>query len=154
MSGIVAAFETQQALEHALARLRAERIGMIETYTPKALTDDETGVGSPLPLMIFLAGMIGAAAMFGLETYADVVNWPVDVGGRPAFSWPAFVPIAFEVGVLFAITTGFFGYFIVNRMPRFGSRWMSAPPWRRQAAQAGCLRCAPTTLASWPGRGG
>lgn len=118
MSGIVAAFETQQALEHALARLRAERIRSVETYTPKALTDDETGVGSPLPLMIFLAGMIGAAAMFGLETYADVVNWPVDVGGRPAFSWPAFVPIAFEVGVLFAITTGFFGYFIVNRMPQ------------------------------------
>ncbi|MEO8714181.1 MAG: DUF3341 domain-containing protein [Acetobacteraceae bacterium] len=118
MTGIVAAFETEQALEHALTRLRAQNIGEIETYTPKALAADEKGNGSPLPLAIFVGGMFGAAAMFALETYADVVNWPVNIGGRPAFSWPAFVPIAFEIGVLFAMTTGIVGYLLINGLPR------------------------------------
>ncbi|MEO9188997.1 MAG: DUF3341 domain-containing protein [Acetobacteraceae bacterium] len=118
MTGIVAAFATEPALEHALARLRADRIGEIETYTPKALEADKEGTGSPLPLMIFVAGIISAAAMFALETYADVVNWPVNVGGRPAFSWPAFVPIAFEFGILCAMTTGIVGYLAINRLPR------------------------------------
>lgn len=118
MSGLVAAFDTEDALEHAVARLRANGITEIETYTPKARSEDEAGRGSPIPLLIFLGGIFGAAGMFGLETYSSVLNWPVDIGGRPAFSWPAFVPIAFEVGILFAINTGFFAYLIVNRMPR------------------------------------
>ncbi|HEX5325330.1 MAG TPA: DUF3341 domain-containing protein [Acetobacteraceae bacterium] len=118
MNGVVAAFETEAMLEGALDRLRAAQVGRIETYTPKALAADETGAGSIMPVLILVAGIIGAAGMYGLETYADVLNWPVNVGGRPAFSWPAFVPIAFEVGVLFAISTGFFGYFIINRLPR------------------------------------
>ncbi len=118
MSAVVAAFDTQERLEEVLARLRGAGISGIETYTPKALSADEKGTGSPLPLIIFIAGMIGAAGMYALETYADVLNWPVNVGGRPAFSWPAFVPIAFEIGVLFAVTTGFFGYFIINGLPR------------------------------------
>ncbi len=118
MSGVVAAFGTEATLEDARARLRAERVEAIETYTPKALADDKSGTGSPLPLLIFLAGIIGAMAMFGLETYADVLEWPVNIGGRPPFSWPGFVPIAFEVGVLCAVFTGFFGYLAINGLPR------------------------------------
>lgn len=118
MSTVVAGFDTEEALQDALAKLRAERIAGIETYTPMALEADETGRGSSMPLMIFLAGIIGAMAMFALETYSDVFNYPVDIGGRPAFSWPAFVPIAFEFGVLCAITTGTVGYLVINRMPR------------------------------------
>ncbi len=71
-----------------------------------------------MPLAIFVAGVLGAAAMFALETYPDVLNWPVNIGGRPAFSWPAFVPIAFEFGVLCAITTGIVGYLAINGLPR------------------------------------
>ena len=118
MRGVIAAFGTEEALEEALARLRERGIGGIETYTPKALAADEEGTGSPMPLVIFVAGVLGAAAMFGLETYSDVLNWRVDIGGRPAFSWPAFVPIAFEFGVLCAITAGTVGYLALNGLPR------------------------------------
>ncbi len=118
MSAVVAAFASQDALIDARARLRSENLGQIEAYTPAALPEDEEGSNSPLPLVIFLAGMLGAAFTFALETYSDVVNWPVNVGGRPEFSWPAFVPVAFEMGILWAISAGFFGYVIVGGLSR------------------------------------
>jgi Protein of unknown function (DUF3341) len=117
MRGVLAAFSTEAALEAASASLREHGIEGIDTYTPKALEADESGAGSPIPLLIFVAGIIGASAMYMLETYSDVVNWPVNIGGRPAFSWPAFVPIAFEIGVLFAATTGFISFLVINRFP-------------------------------------
>lgn len=112
---IIAAFETEPALHHALERLRVEQIEGLQTYTPKILEGEQ--MHSPMGLIIFIGGLFGAAAMFAMEAYANIISWPLNIGGRPKFSWPAFVPIAFEVGILCAIAAGFFGYLIVNRMP-------------------------------------
>ena len=116
MSGVLVGFATEQGLNTALERLAAAGLGEIETYTPVAPAEDRSR--SRLPLLMFVAGMIGFIGCFLLMAHADVTAYPVNVGGRPRFAWPAFVPIAFELAVLCALVAGFIGYFASCRMPR------------------------------------
>ena len=115
MTGLLADFGTEQALLRALERLRSERIAGVETYTPMALARQPDG--SPLPLLMFAAGVVSFIGSFLLMTYADLWAYPQNIGGRPDFAWPAFIPIAFELGVLCAIASGFVGYFALCRLP-------------------------------------
>ena len=115
MNGILAAFKSETELVKAVSALRDSQFSF-ETYTPKAL--DEHPSGSPLPLIMFIAGMVGFCGFFFLLTWVNVWNLPIDIGGRPLFSWPTFVPITFELGILSAVGAGFIGFFVINRMPR------------------------------------
>jgi hypothetical protein len=114
--GILVMFETEEALSSALTRLRPDPQFDLRTYTPKPL--DSEPERSAIPLLVLIAGVLGACAGFAMQVYASTAGYPLDIGGRPEFSWPAFIPITFEVGVLFAVLAGVFGYFAINRMPR------------------------------------
>jgi hypothetical protein len=114
MAGLLLAFASEPELRAALARLRGASLGEIETYTPKPL-DAGTSI---MPSLVLAGGVLGAVASFCLQSYATTIAYPLNIGGRPDLSWPSFLPIAFENGVLVAILAGFVGYLAVNRMPR------------------------------------
>ncbi len=125
---IVAMFHREDSLVHALERLRSARVGPVETYTPAPLRNEDTA--SPIPLIILLAGLLGAAASFGLQTYSYTVAYPFPIGGRPNFAWASFIPNAFENAVLIAVAAGFLAFFVINRMPRLHDPVDEAPSLR------------------------
>jgi hypothetical protein len=135
MTSLLAAFADREALQSALHQLRAREFDPLETYTPQLLEES----GSPLPAAIFCAGVLTMAASFVLQVYANVGAYPLDIGGRPKFSWPSFIPIAFENGILVAIAVGFFGYLIINRMPRLYEPMDEAVTIRRASRDMWCV---------------
>jgi uncharacterized Zn-finger protein len=115
-AGIAASFETEEELRRAMAGLGSANIGLVRAYTPKAI--EGASERSWVPTAMLAAGLIGVCGMFAMEALANVSAYPWDIGGRPKLSWPSFVPIAFEVGVLCAMLGGFFAYLIAARLPK------------------------------------
>ena len=115
---IVARFADKEDLARAAERLRRQGGLDVETRTPTALEEDQEGEGTIIPLLMFVAGVLGAAAGFGMQAYATTVSYPLIIGGRPNFFWTSFIVFAFECGVLAAIATGFISFFALNRLPR------------------------------------
>ena len=75
------------------------------------------GIGAPNTFRVSDHGIAGAVGGFLLLYYISVVYYPINVGGRPLNSWPAYIPISFELTVLSAGTIGFLALLIINRLP-------------------------------------
>ncbi len=119
-SPLLARFADAAGLVAALERLAAAGIMAAEIYAPHPVPEAEPYLAarpSPVPLAVLVAGLVGLAGGFAMEVYAATRSYPINIGGRPLFSWPAFVPIAFEIGVLCAVVAGFLGFLIVSRLP-------------------------------------
>lgn len=138
---IVALFDSEAALAQALSRFREARIAPIETYTPAPLQGEPTH--SPIPLVILIAGLAGAAASFALQSYSSAVAYPFPIGGRPQIAWPSFIPTAFENGVLVAIAVGFVAFMLINGMPRLYDPVDELDLMRRASRDGWLLQIAP-----------
>lgn len=131
--GLVAAFTEPEELLTALRRARQVGYTWMETYTPFPLDELEEllpGRPSPVPWIMFAAGVIGASGGYFMEWYA-ARDYPLNVGGRPLHSWPAFVPVTFELMVLTAALVGVAAFFCLARFPRLHHPMFSAANFRR-----------------------
>ncbi|MBI2434111.1 MAG: DUF3341 domain-containing protein [Candidatus Hydrogenedentes bacterium] len=98
---------------------RQEGLNIIDIYAPYAVHGLDKAAGfrpSRLPIVCFLLGLTGAGLKVWFEFWTTAVNWPIDVGGKPWNSWPAFVPVTFEVMVLFAGVGTVIALFIATRL--------------------------------------
>ena len=104
--GILAEFATTADLYHACERVRDEGFTRWDAHTP-----------FPVHGLDKAMGLTGAALGFVLQWWVHARAYPLVISGKPFFSWPAFIPITFELGVLFGALGAVFGMLGLNRLP-------------------------------------
>lgn len=121
---VLGIFESPDKLMAAIGELKPKKLGRLEAYTPYPIhgIDDALGLRkSPVGAMVMVMGILGALTALGFEYWVSAIDYPIVTGGKPPNSWEAFVPIMFEVTVLFATFTAGLGMlFLMNKLPFFG----------------------------------
>ena len=120
--GLMAEFHAPGEIVSAARRAHEAGYRMMDAYTPFPIEELAEALGwhtrGRLPRLVLMGGLAGAAAGYGLQYYASVIAYPVNVGGRPLHSWPSFIPITFDTAVLFAALTAVLGMLALNGLPR------------------------------------
>lgn len=131
--GLAAEFDSPEELVLAAERARAEGYRRMDAFAPQPIEGlpEILGQKSHLPLLVLLAGIIGGAGAYYLQWYANVVSYPINVGGRPLHSWPAFIPITFELTVLSAALTAFIAALLLSGLPRLYHPMFNLPEFDR-----------------------
>jgi hypothetical protein len=117
--GLMADFDSAEALVAAMDRARAAGYTKIEAYSPypiDELSGSESG-RTAMPAIVFTGGCVGAITGFLMQYYTAAIDYPLNIGGRPLNSWPSFIPVTFELTVLCAALFGLIGMLALNRLP-------------------------------------
>lgn len=116
---LVATFEREEDILAATRDVRRRNLRIVDVYSPYAVHGLDKAMGLPpsrLPWVCFALGLFGAAAKVAFEYWASWIDWPINVGGKPWDSLPAFVPLTFEIMVLFAGLSTVLAFFAVSRL--------------------------------------
>jgi hypothetical protein len=119
--GLLAKFDEQEDLITAAERTFSIGYRKFDAYSPYPVADLTRAMhlkSSPLPFVILAGGLAGGTGGFLLMTFATVIDYPLNIGGRPLFSWPAYIPITFELTVLLGALAGILGLFALTRFPQ------------------------------------
>jgi hypothetical protein len=119
-SGVIGYFETPDHLVEAMKTVRDARYESFDAFTPYPVHGLDAAQGikrSPIPFITFIAGLTGGCCGFLLEYWTSAVDWPINVGGKPFNSWPAFIPVTFELTILFAGLATAGAMIIFNGLP-------------------------------------
>jgi len=119
--GVMAEFETPEQLVDAVEKTRAAGYHRIDAYTPFPVEGLSHAMGlkhNNVPLITLLGGLAGGLGGFYFQYWANVVSFPENIGGRPLNSWPAFIPVTFELTILGASLCAVFGMLALNRLPQ------------------------------------
>jgi hypothetical protein len=119
--GLLAEFSTPEALLAACARVRDAGYTRWDSHSPFPVHGIDRAMAlpnSPVPIICFIMGISGAAGAMGLQWWTSTQAYKFVISGKPLFSWPAFVPITFELGVLAGALGAFVGMLALNQLPR------------------------------------
>ena len=119
--GVMAEFEGPNELVHAARHTYEAGYRRINGYSPYPIEELSEAIGftrSALPLIVFIGGLIGGLGGFFMQYWIEVIDYPINVGGKPYNSWPAFIPITFECTVLVAAFSAVLGMLILNKLPQ------------------------------------
>jgi Alternative complex III, ActD subunit len=118
--GLLAEFETPEQILAAARRAREAGYQSIDAFTPIPVEGLAEAIGftwTSLPIVVFIGGLLGGMIGFGMCWYANVISFPLDIGGKPLNSWPMWIPITFELTVLGGALAATFGMLAMNGLP-------------------------------------
>ena len=116
---LLAIFDCEEKLLHSAEKARDKKVNMYDVYTPFPVhgLDDAMGIKrSILPYITFVAGAFGLTLALGFQIWTSAFDWPTIIGGKPFISIPAFIPITFELTVLFAAHTTVLSFLVINKL--------------------------------------
>ncbi len=135
--GMVAEFDSPDAIVEAAEKAHAEGYRVMDAYTPVPIHGLDEALGfkpTRLPWLILAGGLSGAAGLFGFQVWVNMVDYPLNIGGRPFFSWPSFIPVTFEGMVLFASFCAVFGLIAACGFPQPYHPVANAPRFERASS--------------------
>jgi hypothetical protein len=141
--GLLVEFDDAEELVAAARAVRAQGYRRVDAYTPMPVEGLAKAVGmkrTNMPLVVLLGGVFGGLSGFGLQYWVSVYAFPLNIGGRPLNSWPAFIPVTFETTVLGAALFGVLGMLALNGLPRPHHPLFAVPEFAR-ATQTGFFLC-------------
>jgi Protein of unknown function (DUF3341) len=119
--GVMGEFSTPEDLLAATKKARAAGYKHVEAYTPFPVEGLSEAVGfkwTAVPLLTLMGGVGGGLTGFGLQYWVAAITYPINIGGRPLNSWPAFIPVTFELTVLGASIFAVFSMLALNKLPQ------------------------------------
>ncbi|CAN5478356.1 hypothetical protein BH10PLA1_BH10PLA1_15930 [soil metagenome] len=132
--GMVAEFETSEELEAAVRTVKAAGFEHVNAYMPlpmESLTEAMELPRSKLPHVMLVGGIIGGISGFAFQAWCATIAYPWNIAGKPNFSWPAFIPITFEMTILTAAIFGLTAMFLWNRFPQLYHPISNTPNFER-----------------------
>jgi len=119
--GVMGEFETPEQLIQAAKKTREAGYRHVDAYAPfpvEGLSEALRLHRSWVPFITLLGGLTGGLGGFGLQYWAAAITYPQNIGGRPLNSWPAFIPVTFELTILGAALSAVLGMLALNRLPQ------------------------------------
>jgi len=119
--GLMAEFDNPTDVVEAARATYDAGYRRINAYSPYPIEELAEAIGfhrTRLPVIVLIGGILGGLICYGLQYYVAVIDYPINVGGRPLHSWPSFIPITFEMTILFAAFSAVFGMLALNKLPQ------------------------------------